>query len=218
MPDTSPQPHLRFSLLWVLVLTTTVAFAAAFGAALKQNIELRDEIDQVGRKLDQVRNDLGTLSIHDPNALHIIEADLPDSNMWRWKVYVPLVRTWYLHAATEFPMDGLPEASHEPISLGWVPQTSISLQVGIDKEGAQGLYLSTDEHYAVRRWLPPRDSRSVLGRFAARLNAPLGKSQVVLTASESGELLRIHDRQKTEEGRASGLLVWISPSKERLPR
>jgi hypothetical protein len=94
--------RLRFSLATLLL---SAVIAALFIALWTTGQRWKKDAREVQKFRDQV----GELTIADPNRVHVIRVPLAGSLKWAWRVYLPANREYRLHLATgDVPKDGLP--------------------------------------------------------------------------------------------------------------
>jgi hypothetical protein len=79
----------RISLLSAILLTTI------FGMGIVIFVQWR-ELGPLQSEVRQMRTQLGLLTIEDPSRVHAIEVRQPDSNLWRWRIYLPFGRKYRL--------------------------------------------------------------------------------------------------------------------------
>jgi hypothetical protein len=83
--DTTNRPppgRLRFSLRELLLVVGATCLAASTVVAIRESRRLHEENQQL-------RDELGRLTIADTNKLHVIAGQDIGDDHWRWRVYVP---------------------------------------------------------------------------------------------------------------------------------
>lgn len=213
LPPTPRRRWLQFSLRTVLLLTVVAAIVFSLWTSdqrLAENRRLQTEIKRL-------RSELGELTIEDgqEDKLHAIGIPTIDAMIWKWRVYVPKGKMFYLKSHSGVIPPG-----------GKLGGPSISSQSG----------LSDGEHIitaALRRnhndewnWIikhstgesrsgVPRELRAMMeeGNYGTT-SSNLGREQRVLEPGGKLELLRLEmePNQSSSQPKANGagLTVWIT--------
>lgn len=102
----SPNPR-RFSLLSALLLLTTAAAAMGLYAARQENRELQAEFAPLRTENAKLRAEQGVLTIEDPQRIYAIRLPGSVRNVWKYRVYLPPGRAYYVAAqANRLPRGG----------------------------------------------------------------------------------------------------------------
>lgn len=86
----APRPRLRFSLLTLLLLLTIAALAVT---VWRQSFE----IEPLRQEVRRLRQEVGHLSIDDPHRIYAIQVSQMQSNIRRYRVYLPNDRKYQIH-------------------------------------------------------------------------------------------------------------------------
>ena len=114
----------KFSLATLLVLVTIGCLLAALWATSQRLDALRAELAETRRELQKYRDELGYVTISDPNKAHATGIRTPGRLRWQWRVYVPKSRRFRLCAAARrIPANGVAK-SH---SATTVPSSNSSI-------------------------------------------------------------------------------------------
>lgn len=214
----------QFSILWLMLLTVTVAVGAAWGISLVKNMELAEENLYLRAEVAELKSELGQLSVGDGNRIHVLQIPSASNGSWQWRLYLP-DRAWpqgryFLHVATEFPVDTLPNRSLEQMQLPRQPELSFRLQVLPNQKGLRYLYVllaDADGNFHSVDWLRVEEEPWIVGNTPLYQPRGTKASTGQYTAEANGrvELLRrqVID-ESLPEGRARGLLLWLSNSKD----
>ncbi len=98
-----PLPRPRVSLLTLMLLMTIVAMGLALWKLNSELVPLRIEVRGL-------RDEVGQLTIDDPERLHSIEVDTGESDHWRWRVYIPQKGNYGVHCFSDYvPSQGIPK-------------------------------------------------------------------------------------------------------------
>jgi hypothetical protein len=104
-----PRLRPRFSLATLLLVATIVCVLVALWATWRRLQETRIELASAEDELQKYRDEMGYLTITDPNKVHAIGVRTPGRLQWRWRVYLPENRRFRLHTVTgAVPKDGIP--------------------------------------------------------------------------------------------------------------
>lgn len=106
--DKGRRLRLRFSLATLILVATIICVLVALWATSRRLEETRHQLASVQDELQKYRDELGYLTITDPNKVHAIGVRTPGRLQWRWRVWLPGNRRFRLHTATGgVPQDGI---------------------------------------------------------------------------------------------------------------
>ncbi len=96
---------LRFSIASLLSLMLILALAAS-------NVVLYSRLRQVEPALEQLRSEVGELTVYDDRLLHAIAVPSFEDSTYRWRIHLPKGRRFVVHAAatSRFPKTGFLKA------------------------------------------------------------------------------------------------------------
>lgn len=149
--------RVRFSLVGMLTATLIVALAAT-------NVVLYRRILELEPALDKLRNEVGELTVGDPELPHAIKIPSYDDASFRWRLYLPAGKKFVLHcaASTSIPARGLPSIESGEYFMSWeFDSTRLgtdwiqAIAFDKDRQGDWRLVLSREsEGRSVTRLLP----------------------------------------------------------------
>jgi hypothetical protein len=129
MPRIRPQ----FSLATLLLLVTIACIAVALWSTARELRRLRAENQQY-------RDESGYLTISDTKKLHVIQVPATDGNVWRWRVFVPEGRNFWLHLnAGNVPSFGHATRGSESDTVLPAGEYVVSASIAKDIAGARVL-------------------------------------------------------------------------------
>lgn len=101
----------RFSLLNCLIVMTIVAMAVALWRLNGELLPLRAEVKRL-------RDEMGHLVVEDESQLHAIQVSTVDSDTWRYRVWVPAGKQYWLCVEkAKIPQQGVPKKTTSGGSL-----------------------------------------------------------------------------------------------------
>jgi hypothetical protein len=111
------QCKFRFSVRGLLLAVFVVALAVSNFVAYQRLRETASTLRDTERSLETLRSEVGELSIRDPDLVHAVAIPSYESMTYRWRVFLPKSRKFYLNTATgQIPEDGLPDSGTSRIS------------------------------------------------------------------------------------------------------
>ena len=208
--------RLRFSIIGLLVLTLIVALAAS-------NVVTYRRLREVEPALEKLRNDVGELTVSNPNLLHAKSIPSFEDSTYRWRLHLPEDRGFNIRAvAGQIPEQGLPRSGSAKnlVERSYAPQTSDSemietVAVTRNQKGRWQLTLDDGDTSSIaplpenlNPWLEKSSGRAwnVAGRketAAASKGEPLYLLRMRKAKEMPGGISTI-DMQPTD-----GILVWI---------
>ena len=136
----------RFSLATLILAATIVCLLVALWATWRRLKETRLELAWAQSELQKYRNELGYLTITDPNKVHAIGVRTPGRLQWRWRVYLPKNRGFRLHAVTGAVMkDRIPGPGRRMGRYSPIPSGEFLLHAYVDKDHDGQWLLFVDE-------------------------------------------------------------------------
>lgn len=149
--------RIRFSLIGILTTTLLVALTATI-VVLYQRVR---ELEPALRKL---RNEVGELTVDDPELPHAIRIPTYDDTSFRWRLHLPTGKKFVLRcaASTSIPARGLPLMESGEYFMSWEFDSTRSdtdwiqaIAFDKDRQGDWRLVLSRgSERRSVTRLLP----------------------------------------------------------------
>ncbi len=80
----------RMSLLTLLLFMAIAALSVSMWKLGLEVLPLQEEVRQL-------RSEVGKLTIDDPSKIYAMPLDSPDSNVWRWRIYLPPNLKFQIH-------------------------------------------------------------------------------------------------------------------------
>ena len=204
-PEKSLRP--RFSLLALLLLVSVAAFATV---VWRQHHELR----ALRGEIQSLRQQLGLLTIDDPEMVYGVEVKEPGGYRWRWRIYLPGGRDFWLHMAHTVPAEGLPSFSNSRAFLGMNRgELTLVAEVRPSENGDRYLYIRSDgnrESGIKSPYLRVEDSDWLNGR-AQTITAVAGdETQFSTGPDEPVVILRHRDVSQQTGEESEGIILWLS--------
>ena len=149
--------RIRFSLIGTLTVTLIVALTAT-------TVVLYRRIRELEPALHKLRNEVGELTVDDPELPHAIKIPDYDDTSFRWRLYLPAGKKFVLRcvASTSIPARGLPSIESGEHFMSWEFDSTRSdtewiqaIAFDKDRQGDWRLVLSRgSERRSVTRLLP----------------------------------------------------------------
>jgi hypothetical protein len=97
--DSTTRSPFRFSLRTALALIALIAIGLALWLSYKQN----RQNELLRAENIRLRNEVGEILVEpgDENKLHAVSIPTAESMLWKWRIFVPAGRTFWLYAAAD---------------------------------------------------------------------------------------------------------------------
>jgi hypothetical protein len=128
--------YLRFSLLSLLLLVTLAAVGVSHWLTSRRVARLEGQVAEQKRTIKTLNDQLGILTVEDPDDVHVIMHLDPHAESWHeelplefgWEIHIPPQTKWRLRWATgDIPITGLPGES-----VGeWLVDTGLDSQFNV---------------------------------------------------------------------------------------
>lgn len=208
----------RFSLTNLFLAVAIVALSLALYLTSQK-------LRRATSELVRLRNDTGHLTISDPQRIHVISVPVTRVYAWRWRVYLPSNRDYWIHTSRgQIPSEGLP-AGRVTRNRTRVGRRLLSerqenpesvLDIAIERDNSGRFYLGITGPAGVKRMSivdtgddsSPWWEQGMLSTVVAGKNATESVSQ-----GEPLILLRFRVFKPTDSSAddlREGLMVWLS--------
>jgi len=198
----------RFTLL------TLLWFMALVGLGVQLFLQSR-EIGPLREELQQLRNEVGRLSIEDESKFHAIEVRTEEEHTWKWRVWVPEGETIEVHSQWgKVPRKGV-SISHNTLGLEagehWItlsarrdPESGLWLESMATEQGSVGGIIQPSEH-----WFDWKQSTGTSeGVSHTTFVAPDDEKIVVLKRFRVAQVNSSDKISKSDEPTA-GFIIWL---------
>lgn len=230
-----PRPHLRFSLLTFLFLTTIVAMAIVLMMQWR-------EMGPMHAELRRLRAETGQLAIDDPQKAYAIAIPMVDDDTWRWRIYLPPGRRYALYEYSGYLPNQVLFSGRawydEVKAKGGGGSSSSTAQTGefildahIDKDGGQWVMTTKARHQVGPQietggsrvsihqphgdWLADNRGRIVSSSVNATKQREFGPDEPILLLHRIRpvitELPGGGYTSSTPTGPADGFALWLEP-------
>ena len=137
------KPSWRFSMGTMLLV---IALLATIASHVHTSLKLR----RAEHEAASLRNELGYLTISDPDQIHALALPTFEGMQWRWRIHLPSGNQYRIRwSAENIPADGLPkESSYDDITFSRVPAEPFILTVALHRDhlGAWRIAWEHPEH------------------------------------------------------------------------
>lgn len=200
-----PRIRPRLSLLSALLLMTIVGLTIVVA-------QLWREVGPLRKEVRRLRDEVGVISVDDPEKVHVIQVDTDEDLSWKWRVWLPENRVYVVRGqGDQVPKEGFPD-----------PGGSIWLR----EPGEHVIEYRIQRHRPNDRWHGELKTRTASAGAGAQpwLNWPtrtatsggVGKSTQSFDAGERIEIIRHRVSQNSDSSKiedpAAGFIIWLEPS------
>jgi hypothetical protein len=210
----------RFSLATLLLLATIVCLSAALWSSSREVQRARVKLEAAEARMLEYRNELGYLTITNPDRLHLVRVPQPGSLCWRWRLYVPEENRFRLNIARQrISSDGFDAMRCGAATLS-PGEITVHASVFRDHNGKRVFRVEEVGSSAITHSMEGAQTQWLDGPGGWSTNTAGSGGTTLAKTGETFALLRLraheYDDHKDEppDGPADGLMIWISDSKK----